>query len=61
MVDTAMAKGEGLFWVMPLEKAAKQIYNALKTHKSEVYITKRWGLVAFILKIMPGFLYSKTG
>lgn len=25
-VDTAMAQGEGLFWIAPLEKAAKQIY-----------------------------------
>ena len=27
-VDTAMAKGDGLFWVTPVEKAAKQIYRA---------------------------------
>ena len=24
-VDTAMAKGEGLFWVTPVDKAVKQI------------------------------------
>ncbi|MCL2376713.1 MAG: SDR family NAD(P)-dependent oxidoreductase [Defluviitaleaceae bacterium] len=33
LVDTAMAKGEGLFWAMPLGKAAKQIYNALLKRK----------------------------
>jgi len=59
LIDTAMAKGEGLFWVMPLEKAAKQIYRALVKRKEEVYITKRWGLIGFILKIMPKSMYYK--
>ena len=27
-VDTAMAKGEGLFWITPLDKAVQQIYRA---------------------------------
>jgi short-subunit dehydrogenase len=27
-VDTAMAKGDGIFWAAPVEKAAVQIYNA---------------------------------
>ena len=59
LVDTAMAKGEGLFWVMPVEKAAKQIYNALIKKKSVVYVTKRWGLIGFLLKIMPKSVYYK--
>ena len=29
-VDTAMAKGEGLFWVASPEKAARQIYQAIQ-------------------------------
>jgi len=59
LIDTAMAKGEGLFWVMPLEKATKQIYQALVKRKDEVYITKRWGFIGFILKIMPKSIYYK--
>jgi len=59
LVDTAMAKGEGLFWVMPLEKAADQIYTALRHKKDEVIVTKRWRIIAFLLKIMPKFLYYK--
>ena len=30
LVDTAMAKGDGLFWVMPVEKVAKQICHAIQ-------------------------------
>jgi len=58
-VDTAMAKGEGLFWVMPLEKATDQIYVAIKNRRDEVYITKRWAVLGFILKMMPRRLYCK--
>jgi len=59
LVDTAMAKGDGLFWVMPPEKAAKQIFKAIKRRKKKVYITKRWAIIAFLLKIMPEWLYNK--
>ena len=59
LIDTAMAQGEGLFWVMPLEKATKQIYNALIKRKDVVYITKRWGIIGFLLKILPKSLYYK--
>jgi short-subunit dehydrogenase len=52
-VDTAMAKGEGLFWVAPVQKAAEQIFEAIKHKKKVVYITKRWRLIGFILKIIP--------
>jgi short-subunit dehydrogenase len=58
-VDTAMAQGEGLLWVMPVPVAAKQIYKAVKSRKKSVYITKRWGLIAFILKRLPKSLYTK--
>ena len=59
LVDTAMAKGEGLFWVMPLDKVAKQIYDALRKKRRTVYITKRWGIIALLLRIMPDSIYSK--
>jgi short-subunit dehydrogenase len=59
LVDTAMAKGEGLFWVAPPEKAAKQIYQAIKRKKANAYVTRRWMLIAWILKILPRFIYEK--
>ena len=52
-VDTEMAKGEGLFWVAPVQKAAKQIFEAIKQKKQVVYITKRWKLIALLLRIIP--------
>lgn len=58
-VDTAMAKGEGLFWVAPVSKAAKQIYIAIERKRTQVYVTKRWRLLGWLLKAMPDFIYDK--
>ena len=59
LVDTAMAKGDGLIWVASPQKAATQIYQAIQRKKRSAYITKRWTIVAWLYKIMPGFLYDK--
>jgi short-subunit dehydrogenase len=58
-VDTDMAKGEGLFWVAPVEKAAQQIFAAIKRKRKVVYITKRWRMIGFLLKIMPYSILKK--
>ncbi len=58
-VDTDMAKGEGLFWVAPVEKAAGQIYSAIKNRKQIAYITRRWNLIACILRFLPDFIYNR--
>jgi short-subunit dehydrogenase len=58
-VDTAMAKGDGLFWVMPPEIAAVQIFTALIKRKDHVYVTRRWGLIALLLKIAPRFIFNR--
>jgi short-subunit dehydrogenase len=57
LVDTAMAKGEGLIWVAPPRIAAKQIWNIIKRRKAKGYVTKRWRLAAFLFKIIPRRLY----
>ncbi len=58
-VETAMAKGEGLFWVSSADKAARQIYSAIKRKRRHAYVTKRWKLVAWLLRIMPDYLYNR--
>jgi short-subunit dehydrogenase len=58
-VDTAMAKGPGLFWVASPPKAARQIYKAIQRKAKHAYVTKRWCLIGWLLKILPDFLYAK--
>jgi len=58
-VDTAMAKGEGQFWVASVDKATKQIFEAIKKKKKIVYVTKRWQIIGTILKRIPGQIYDR--
>jgi short-subunit dehydrogenase len=59
-IDTAMALGDDIFWMVTLEKATKQIYSAIKSKKKVAYISKRWRLVAWVLKIVPRRLLKKA-
>lgn len=58
-VDTPMALGDKLFWMVPLDKAAQQIYRAIRKKKRVAYISKRWKLIAIVLKLVPSWLLKK--
>ena len=47
------------FWMASVDKAVNQIYAAIKNKKRKAYITKRWRLIAFVLKIAPARLLMK--
>jgi short-subunit dehydrogenase len=52
-VDTAMAKADRKFWMATPEKAAAQIFAAVRKRKRHVYVTRRWRLIAWLIKAMP--------
>jgi short-subunit dehydrogenase len=58
-VDTPMAKGDGLFWIVPVKKAADQIFTGIQKGKRKVYISKRWRLIAWVMKVIPGWVLEK--
>jgi short-subunit dehydrogenase len=58
-VNTAMAKGDHLFWVASPEKAAAQIFRAIRRKRRRVYVTRRWRLIAWFLKWVPDFLLDR--
>jgi short-subunit dehydrogenase len=58
-VNTAMAKGDGIFWAAEPEEAARQIYQVIKQKKSSAYITRRWVLIAWLIKLLPEFIYER--
>lgn len=60
-VKTKMAKGNGQFWVAPVSTAVRQIRAAIAAKKRVAYITKRWALIAFILKRLPYWVYRRIG
>ncbi|OQP38644.1 hypothetical protein A4H97_18150 [Niastella yeongjuensis] len=60
-VKTKMAKGNGQFWVAEVPTAAQQIRAAIAVKKRVAYITKRWALIAFIMKRLPYWMYKRIG
>jgi short-subunit dehydrogenase len=57
-VDTKLVQGE-TFWKADVNIASKQIVSAISNKKKVAYITKRWCLVAFLIKRLPKFLLKK--
>ena len=60
-VGTKLAKADKLFWVTPVEKTAKQYLNAIRKRKWRVYISRRWKLIAVLLKFLPSSIYHRLG
>ena len=60
-VDTHMAKGNKRFWLVPVEKAARQIIDAIEKKKRKVYVSKRWWLVAKLMRLLPFWIYKRLG
>jgi len=58
-VDTAMAKADQRFWVASPQTAARQIVAAIRGRKQRVYVTRRWRLIAWLMKAVPDALYSR--
>ncbi len=58
-VDTALIDGLDMFWKQPLDKAANQIYKAIKARRREVFVTRRWNLLALGMKLTPAFIYDR--
>ncbi|MFA6321516.1 MAG: SDR family NAD(P)-dependent oxidoreductase [Candidatus Omnitrophota bacterium] len=58
-VRTAMVEGGKLFWAASPRKAAEQIFDAIKNKRNHAYITRRWRIVAWALKIIPGRFLAK--
>lgn len=54
-VATQMAEGKKRFWTVSKEKAATQIFNYIRKKKDIGYISKRWVLIAIILKSLPNW------
>jgi short-subunit dehydrogenase len=49
-----------VFWQAPVDKASKQIFNAIQKKKRRVYITRRWSIIAWLLKHLPYSILKKV-
>ena len=58
-VNTAMAKADKRFWVAPVDVAVRQIIVSVNKRKPIAYVTRRWRLIAFLMRWMPGRILAK--
>jgi short-subunit dehydrogenase len=58
-VDTRMAKADRPFWVASPQTAARQIVAAIRGRRQRVYVTRRWRLIAWLLRVLPDAVYEK--
>ena len=56
-VDTDLVRGDPQFWTTTPTVAAKQICAAIRQRRSHAYVSRRWRLVAWFMKLVPGWLY----
>jgi short-subunit dehydrogenase len=57
--EKGMAKGKSPFWVVSPQKAAVQIYEAIQRKKKRAYVTRRWIIAAWLLRMMPDSIYNR--
>jgi len=58
-VKTDLVLAGKKFWMTTVENAAKQIFMAIKNKRKVAYVTKRWLIVAFLIKLMPRVILDK--
>ncbi len=61
-VDTAMTKGmPGLFWLISPREAAAHILRDVESNQGEVFVPRRWWIVATIVRCIPSFIFRHMG
>lgn len=58
-VNTKISGGNRRFWMASPQKAALQITASIDQKKRIAYITRRWWIVAQVLKLLPYTLYRR--
>jgi short-subunit dehydrogenase len=59
-VATRMAQSDRQFWVASPAKAARQTFDAIRRRKRHVYVTRRWRLIAWLMKLAPDWAYRRV-
>lgn len=49
----------GMFWVADTDKAVKQMLRDIEKKKSYSYVTRRWRLVAWLIKMTPNWVIDR--
>ncbi len=59
-VDTDLVRGQDrMFWIATPEKAADRICDAIRRRAKRAVITRRWWLVALVMRALPHWFYRR--
>ena len=58
-VKTEMVGDKDSFWMATVEEASEQIINIISKKSSNAYVTKKWRLMAWLMKYLPDFIYNR--
>lgn len=58
-MDTAMGKGDRLFWMISAEKAARLAFRAINKKKKRAFIPRRWWWTWKIQRSFPIWMYDR--
>ena len=59
-VDTDLVRGQDrMFWIATPEQAADAIYGAIRRRRKRAVVTRRWVLVAWLMRALPDWLYRR--
>ncbi len=59
-VDTAMGQGNNVIWRASVKKPVSQIKTAIYKGYGRAYITRRWRVIAWILKFVPRWIFERA-
>lgn len=60
-IDTPMLKNpQRTFWLVPADKAARQIITAIEKKRKRLVVSKRWYLIRWLLPWLPHWIYGKV-
>jgi short-subunit dehydrogenase len=59
-VATELTQGQkGLFWVISADRAAADIWKAIRRHKQDLYTPARWRLIMLVVRHIPSFIFRR--
>lgn len=59
-IDTDMLRGAArTFWVISAARCAELILAGADARRQSFYVPRRWGLVAFVIRNIPSFIFRR--
>jgi len=58
-VKTEMVGDKDSFWMATVEEASEQIINTIFNKYPNAYVTKKWRLIAWLMKYLPDIIYNR--